>query len=174
MILYHSLKTACLGKVWFSGYWPKCPQPIRLLDINFHFYLIISSLSSLLFLFLIRGSFNLLRLVNSNISLSILSSVYIHRTYVVSSLSETGGVYKQRGIKVYGTQWNVNNWIKFLRNIIQYLSILNPATRRLLFHLLLPEGRGRRNSFPWSIKTTYPSMLVLVYRPRKVERLSWP
>ena len=43
------------------------------------------------------------------------------------------------------------------------------ATRKHLFHLLLPKRRGGRNSFPWSIKTTY---LSLIYRPQKDERLS--
>ena len=32
--------------------------------------------------------------------------------------------------------------------------------------------QGRANSFPWPIKTTYPSMMVFIYRPQKDERLS--
>ena len=31
------------------------------------------------------------------------------------------------------------------------------AAQKLLFHLLLPEGRGGRNSFPWSIRPLNPA-----------------
>ena len=30
MVLYHSEKTTCLGKIWFWSYGPKCSRPIRL------------------------------------------------------------------------------------------------------------------------------------------------
>ena len=43
--LYDSMKTACLGKIWFFSYVPKCSQPIKL----HHQYLRKQSVENLVF-----------------------------------------------------------------------------------------------------------------------------
>ena len=58
--LYDFVKTACLGKIWFSSYRPKCSRPIRLQD--FLSFNILQTVWSLKFIFCmsldIHGSFS--------------------------------------------------------------------------------------------------------------------